>query len=156
MKIRSIVKCCLTPNERQQLHERLQTDLQRFRKIDECKQKIESYYEKRMEAVKAQAEHKKFLLDVEHAKQLKVIELETLFHSSFLYEEKYGYRPRQDYDYEPKKIQVNLMNCDDDKEQDNTPTTIRVDEGSVTNVYNILMAYVVFHILLIASIFVIK
>lgn len=92
---RLITKCELSSQDKKQLHSRLAADLASLRKYESCRSKIEEDFDNRMGKLRIAAEYKKYQLDLLHERQKKVIELEILLLSDFLYKD---YAPRRDVD----------------------------------------------------------
>lgn len=80
------VRSELTPKEKDKLHSQLHLDIKYQRIRNECIKGIEDYYDKRMDALRLQAEYKKHQLDLRLEHFLKVIDLEVLYWSDSLYD----------------------------------------------------------------------
>lgn len=133
--------CCLSPDDKNKLHDQLQQDLNYHKKYNACRNKIEEYYDNKMDKLRLQAAYKKHLLDLEHERRLNIINLEVNLLSDFLYED--------------NKI-IKHINIEDTKDKIVLWDPISYDKSNdkyVSSTYNIVNIYIICHILIIAALF---
>jgi hypothetical protein len=161
---RIVTKCELSSNDKQKLHSRLAADIESFRKDESCRLKIEDIFDKRMDKLRIQAEYKKHQLDLLHERHLKVIELEVLLLSDFLYKDyyltpdptlvlpKFTLDDEDDINHQDDDIRYNSHHDDELNVWYPHPDRLETYDQDNHALHDIIQKYILFHTLFIVGI----